>query len=890
VLPDICIDIDSGLTTTLPSNAHELRQATITRETTNLPDLASGGARSDALTIHFAQSNRDTNPAKKNLAARRAGALLPLTLLAFSVSVAAQETDTEEKRLATVVSTGVRGAERTVAESPAPIDVISGDAVRKSGRAGLSEVLSKLLPSMNFGSNNGGLGQINRPLTNRSLAPAYTLVLVNGKRRHKTAFPASGSVDNSGANAVDLDTIPVSAVQRIEVLKDSAAAQYGSDAVAGVINVILKDASSGGHISAQTGQLFEGNGESSQIEGDTGFELGDGGFLHLSADVRKRNATTYNNKATGSNWFALPNGQPDPREASWDRDGLHNGDPELKNYNLGYNAALPISNGLELYSNGTYGEQDAVIGNNKRRANGDGNILELFPNGYFPTNDIHSEDFQALAGIRGDLGEWKWDISSSLGRNRVEHASDFTINPSLGPTSPTSFSDLGTWQNTEWTNNLDVSRGYDIGLVKPLQVSWGAELRRERFQTFAGDEIGYRNGGYIYPALQPNGNRNPLAGQPAQVGAQAATIVRPEYEVDIERKSYATYLDLGINPTEKWYVGLAGRFEHFDDSSGNTFNGKFNSRYDFTDTFAIRGTVGSGFRAPSLTQIAFTDANSLTARNPDGSIVPALNLLAPVDSDVAKALGAEDLKAEKTFNLGAGFVWRPLPSWNLTADAYQIDIKDRISRTEAIYGPALAPILTEAGLNSGYRVSYYANAFDTRTRGVDVVSDYTWRPQALGLVRWTAAFNYNKTTITGRKAAPDVLSSLGSNSGGSLTWVGRAREGDLTEATPKTKWVLGANWLINDFDINLQTTRYGKVKALQQLESGDRSFGAKWITDLDVSYALTDAITVSLGGINIFDVRPDDNAVANNTGGYIYGNPPFSPAGGFWYTKLAYDF
>lgn len=825
--------------------------------------------------------------------APRQRGLLPLTLLAMSVSlgVQAQEADkTEEKQLATVVSTGVRGVERTVADSPAPIDVVSGEALRKSGRAGLSEALSKLLPSMNFGSNNGGLGQINRPLTNRSLAPAYTLVLVDGKRRHKTAFPASGSVDNSGANAVDLDTIPVAAIERIEVLKDSAAAQYGSDAVAGVINIILKSTASGGHISAQTGALYQGDGDSRQVEGDTGFEIGDGGFVHLSGDVRKRGAATYNDKATGSNWFPLANGQPDPREASWDRVGLKNGDPELKNYNLGFNAALPVGNGVELYSNGTFGEQDAVIGNNKRRANGDGNILELFPDGYFPKNNIHSKDYQGLVGARGDWQQWRWDVSSSLGRNRVEHASDFTINPSLGPNSPTSFNDLGAWQNTEWVNNLDLSRGYDIGLPKPLQVSWGLEFRKERFQTFAGDEIGYRNGGYIYPALQPNGNPNPLAGRPAQIGAQAATIVRPEYAVDIERKSYASYLDLGLNPTDKWYVDVAGRFEHFDDSSGNTFNGKFNSRYDFTDTFAIRGTVGSGFRAPSLTQVGFADANSLTARNPDGTIVPALNLRAPVDSTVAKALGAESLKAEKTWNLGAGFVWRPLPAWNLTADAYQINIKDRISSTEALYGPALSSILTDAGLAPGYRVSYYANAFDTRTRGLDLVSDYTWRLQDLGTVRWTAAFNYNKTTILSRRAPPSVLSGLGANTGGSLTWVGRAREGDLTEATPKTKWVLGANWLIRDFDINLQATRYGKVKALQQLESGDRSFGAKWITDLDVSYAVTDAMTVSVGGTNIFDVRPDANAVANNTGGYIYGTPPFSPAGGYWYTKVAYDF
>ncbi|PQZ89363.1 MULTISPECIES: TonB-dependent siderophore receptor [Pseudomonas] len=798
---------------------------------------------------------------------------LHLSLLTSSVLLAAvpafADTAQEDAKLdtVTVISTGLRGQQRTVADSPAPIDVINSDQLLKTGRAELSEAIAKLLPSFNFGTNIAGYNSVTRPLSNRSLGPAYTLVLVNGKRRHNGATGQRGSIDNSGANAVDIDLIPVSAVDHIEVLKDSAAAQYGSDAVAGVINIILKNTQSGGHLETSYGQLFSGQGETIKVAGDQGFELGEGGFFHFSADARKRGSASWNDKADSSvRAFNDP-----AKEAAWDRVAIKNGDPDLKAFNLAYNAELPLED-LTLYSFSTYGERDAEAANYFRLPTGTGAVPEVFPDGYFPLNNIKDRDYQLLFGGKGEWAEWNWDLSTTYGRNNVHHSSDLNINPSLGTASPTRFDNLATFRFEQWVNNLDFTRRYDslFNLTSPVQVSAGIEHRWEHFSTFAGDPEGYVTGTY-----------------PAASGAQAAVTIRPEDEVSLIRNNYAGYLDLGFDLTDRWFLDLAGRIEHFDDDSGNTFGLKLNSRYELTDTVAVRGTVGTGFRAPSLTQIGYTVADNRVALDANGNVVPAVTRLTPSGSNLAKALGGDDLKPEKSRNLGLGLTWQPAPRTSVTADAYLIDIDDRIALTSNIYdrgNGAINSILTAQGVPSGTWVNYYTNAFDTRTKGLDVVADHTTSLDAFGDVRWSLGFNWNKTTIEGTRDTPGALANSG------VTLVGRDRQGDLTDASPKTKWILGANWKVSDLAVNLQTARYGAVKTLAVNPSGDRSFGAKWITDLDISYTFVDSLTVSVGGTNIFDVRPDKHAVYSNLGLAAYGNPPFYPGGGYWYTKLAYDF
>lgn len=798
---------------------------------------------------------------------RHLSALTTALLLAGLAPITQAASNDARLDTVTVISTGVRGQERTVADSPAPIDVINSEQLLKTGRAELSEAISRLLPSFNFGTNIAGYNSVTRPLSNRSLGPAYTLVLVNGKRRHNGAVGQRGNIDNSGANAVDIDLIPVSAVDHIEILKDSAAAQYGSDAVAGVINIILKSSASGGHVESSYGQLYSGQGETIKVAGDQGFKLGENGFFHLSADARKRGDAAWNDKADSSvRAFRDP-----VKEAAWDRVAIRNGDPEIKAFNLAYNAELPLD-ALTLYSYATYGERDAEAYNYFRLPTGTAAVPELFPDGYYPLNNIKDRDYQFLFGGKGERADWHWDLSTTYGRNNIHHSSDFNINPSLGTATPTRFDNLATFRFEQWVNNFDLTRRYDslFGLTSPVQVSAGLEHRWERFSTFAGEPEAYITGNY-----------------PAASGAQAAVTLRPEDEVSLIRNNYAAYLDLGFDLTDRWFLDLAGRVEHYDDDSGNTFGLKLNSRYELTDQVAVRGTVGTGFRAPSLTQIGYTVADNRVAIDVNGNVVPAVTRLTPSDSGLAAALGGDALKPEKSRNLGFGVTWQPAPRTSITADAYLIDIDDRITLTSNLYDQGngvINGILQSQGVARGTWVNYYTNAYDTRTKGLDIVADHSTDFGAWGDVRWSLAFNWNKTSIE------DVRDTPASLAGSGVTLVGRDREGDLTVASPETKWILGANWKLDDLAINLQTTRFGSVKTLAVNPSGDRSFGAKWITDLDIAYTFFDQLTVSVGATNLFDVRPDKHAVYSPLGLAPYGNPPFHPGGGYWYSKIAYDF
>ncbi|HEX7872903.1 MAG TPA: TonB-dependent receptor [Sphingobium sp.] len=794
-----------------------------------------------------------------------------------------------------IIVTGVRGGKpRTVAESPAPIDVIQSSALANAtGRADLAESLSRLLPSINFGQTTAGINSVVRPLSNRGLGPAYTLVLVNGKRRHNGALLTNGGGDTSGVNPVDFDIIPLSSVAYVEVLKDSAAAQYGSDAVAGVVNVVLKNSPKGFHAGASVGSLYGGQGDLwvYKAEADAGFKLGeDGGFLHISADARKRGLAWWNFFSSDLPYSPASN----PKNATWNGDGAHNGDPEVKAINLGYNAELPISGVTTLYSFGTYGKRDTVIGNNYRRPNGLASFDSVFPNGYYPLNNTDESDYQFLLGARGEVSGWKWDFSSTYGKNRNRQFSDFTINPSLGPTGPTRFDNLATYQFEQWVTNLDVTRGFDIGLAEPLQISAGAEYRVDRFSTFAGDPDAYRNGGYIFKAGDQDGNPN--VGKAASVGAQAGVILSPGDEVRLTRHSVAGYLDLGIYPVKDWYVGIAGRVEHYDDSSGTTVGGKVNSRYDFSPAIAIRGTIGTGFRAPSLSQIGYAQTDSRTGTNPvTGVQGPSLSKIVTPASIIGRALGAQDLKPEKSFNLGLGVVLRPLDRVNITIDGYQVTVRDRISRTGTLLGPAVGRILIANGLTGGEYITYFANIADTRSRGVDVVADTTQPLGNWGKLGLSAAYNYNRTKILRVADTPAALTALApTNTGGSLIYLTRAVRGDLTVTQPRTKLIFTANLDAGPFNVNAQLTRFGAYQYIRsEIVSQDAYFGAKWITDLTVSYTLAKTVRFTVGAANLFDVRPDRNGqvtTATGSASSVYGQSPFSAAGGFYYGKISVDF
>ncbi|MBX8494974.1 TonB-dependent receptor [Pseudomonas cichorii] len=784
-------------------------------------------------------------------------------------AVQAQETASNSSdTLSTVVVTGNRGAEqRTVTSSPVPIDVVSARQLQSTGKPGLMEALSAVIPSLTLPEKTGwdASGMARAPNL-RGLSAAEVLVLVNGKRRHTSATLNINGI-NTGAAPADLDFIPISAIDHVEVLRDGAAAQYGSDAIAGVINIILKADTSGTAVT-NAGIGYDGKKQTVQQSLNKGFEIGDGGIVQLALDARSQND---DNKASANGYTY---------EQALDRAGKSTyggyGTPKINLLTLGYNAELPVSDDLSLYSFTTYSRRKAEQGQNFRLPTITNTITtgpNGYPGGYVPIWYIDEEDFQAAFGAKGQVGEWDWDLSSTYGRNEAEQGTERNQNPSLGEATPNHFTS-GTWIATELTTNLDFKRGFDIGLQKPLDLSYGFEHRRDGYEVQEGDWASYANGGYCV-----------APGNCASSGAQVTNGISPDEASSATRNSVASYVDVGFNPLPQWYLGTALRYEHYNQGVGATRSGKLTTRYDFTPEFAVRATVSNGFRAPSLANSLFS-ARSTTYGVVNG-VYQSINFgVLPVASGAAQALGAEDLKPERSTNFSLGFTLTPTDRLSLTTDAYVINIRDRITLTGTLLGDEVTQVLQNNGINSTLGGQYFINGADTRTKGVDVVGNYRQDLGAFGSVKWTAAFNWNQTEILSYKASTTIL-------GTSYDLMDREARNDVTGIQPRTKLILGGDWSIEKFTINLALTRYGSYKEVNDSanRSLDRIYAAKWITDLDVGYNLTKDLNIAVGAKNLFDVYPKKQGIPSNTMTSSYGTySPFGFTGGYYYTRLTYAF
>ncbi|MBV8500305.1 MAG: TonB-dependent receptor [Paucibacter sp.] len=786
--------------------------------------------------------------------------------------------------LDSVIVTGNRGYARTVSDSPAPIDVISGEQIQKlGGNTALRDALAQLLPSfLTTTQSSLSADSIARPAGLRGLSGAHVLVLVNGKRRHNSAIVSLAPNNQSnGSNPVDLDLIPVSAIDHIEVLRDGAAAQYGSDAIAGVLNIILKSSSQGGSSDTTIGARHKydnggkDNGSTVQQTLDWGLALPRQGYLNLAADGKYQQATVRNTDATGAFYYPV-NGQADPREATVNKKVYAGGLPEIKALNLSYNAEAPVDDTLAFYSFGTVSARDGRVGQNFRRPNSLNIIPSLYPDGTAPVYTLSERDFQLAGGARLESAGWAWDVSSTYGVDHVQNGSDHTLNASLGPTSPTSFNTF-TGKFTQWTNNLDATRGIDVGLKKPLQTSWGLEHRQEKYETVSGDPLSYQFGAYVFPS-------GPLAGKLATTGAQGAITVTPGDEAHLKRSSYAAYVDFGLNPSEHWFVGLAGRAEHYDDGSGNTTSGKLATRYELSSQLSLRATVSNGFRAPALTQAGFAQtSNQYNIVNGVNQFVQSKSV--QVGSALGQALGASTLMPEKSRNLSLGLSYTPIKLLSLTVDAYRIELKDRIAQTGFLQGAAVNALLVANGFQAGQSIKYFANAIDTRTTGVDVVGDYTQDLASAGKLRWSLGYNYNKTSITHIRDNPSQLAGLG------LTLFDRAAQGAITHSNPRSKLILGENWRNNDWEVNLRETRYGGNQLLNVNPIYDQVYAARWLTDLEVGYRIGGKATLSVGANNLFNTYPSRNTVPDTNGFPPYSSiSPFGLYGAFYYTRLSVVF
>ncbi|MGY0505450.1 TonB-dependent receptor plug domain-containing protein [Luteimonas sp. e5] len=780
--------------------------------------------------------------------------------LAIATPALAQDpaqTEREKSALDTVIVTGTRALDRTVAESPAPIDVISREALQATGSTELATALARALPSLNFPrpALTDGTSAI-RPAQLRGLAPDQVLVLVNGKRRHTSSLLNLNGTMGRGSAPVDLNTIPVSAIDRVEVLRDGASAQYGSDAIAGVVNVILKGSREGGSIGMTTGKTSAGDGEQWQLAGDAGFPLGEAGSLHLSAQVGTQERT---NRARP---FA---GTPSPTQPQLGQKAFVIGDPSVDFGAVSLNTRIKLGENVELYGWGTASHRDITSYAFFRAPNNPTqNIPSIYPDGFLPRINNISRDRSAVLGVRGVIaGEWDWDLSYNYGWNDLAFHTRNTLNASLGPTSPREFYD-GTLETTQNIVNLDFRRGFEIGLAAPLNLAFGAEYRYDKWNQSPGEY-----GSYAQPDLSRPG------------GAQGFPGFSPAVSGHYDRKSHALYVDAETDITAAFTLGGAVRYEDFSDFGDKT-SGKLSARYAFNPVFALRGTVSTGFRAPSLPQQYFQTVSTVYL---PGVSTPFEIRTFPASSAIAQAFGAEPLKPETSRSASLGLVMQPANGLYVTIDAYQVDVDDRIVLSSNLTGEGVRALLEAQGIFGVNGGRYFTNAVDTRTRGVDVVGQYRWQ-FAAGALDLTAAYNHTRTKITRIAPNPPQLEQSGLN----LERIDRTETGRIEKGFPRDKFMLGGVWSSANWEFSLTGTRYGSVQTTPNNAANDQTYGAKWLTDIAASYKL-DGWKFTLGADNVFDVYPDENIFANSTNGqFPYSNSsPFGFNGAYVYGKVGFS-
>lgn len=826
-----------------------------------------------------------------------AGVAMPVTV---PVAQAQEEAAAAENAtLDMIIVTGTRRQDRTIADSPVPVDVISNELLTNQGYTETNKVLNSLVPSFNFPQPSITDGtDVVRPATLRGLGPDQTLVLINGKRRHVTALLNMNGSVGRGTAAVDMNLIPAAAMQRIEVLRDGASAQYGSDAIAGVLNIVLKNASEGGSATVSYGKYIttmEGvpnvtglvsnngvyarnadgtyqvtsdgerkarDGATLTLTGNIGLPLGGSGFINATGEFRDRNATNRSGYDTRQQYTAAN----DPRESTFDRLNHRYGDPKTKDLNVFINAGVDLSEAVELYGFLSYGQRDGESAGFYRRSNDARNrnwsastttFVPYYADGFLPLIVTDLEDFSGALGIKGELGEWNWDLSLVHGSNSFDFRVENSFNTSFGDQSQTEF-DSGGLRFNQQTANLDIQRTFDPAAIDTISLAAGAEFRHENFKIRPGEPQSYQAG----PFATSNG---------AAAGAQVFPGFREA--IDAGRHNVSAYSEADADVSERWNVSAAVRFEDYSDF-GSDWNGKIASRFKVMDALAIRGGLSTGFRAPSLHQQYY---QTQSTNNVNGVLVEIGTF--PVDHPVSRALGSQDLKPETSVNYSAGLVLSPFQSLNITADYYRIDVDDRIVVTENLQGAQVEALLRAAGYNNITSARFFINGIDTTTEGVDVVSSYRMsfdNDMRLGL---TAAFNYNRTKVTREAVLPTLPG---------LDLFARVETLRIEKGQPRTKLVLSGDWDWKAFGLTARTTRYGNVLSPGTTEADDLLIEASWVTDLELRYQMMKRVQLAVGSNNLFDVYPTNTPTGARkspyTGNYSTNNyflpySSFSPYG-----------
>ena len=752
-----------------------------------------------------------------------------------------------------VVIVGSRSHNRTVTETPVAIDVIPiKDIVLTSGQMDVNQLLQYVAPSFNANKQSGADGSDHvDPASIRGLGPDQTLVLINGKRRHQSSLINIFGTRGRGSTGTDLNTIPASAIERIEILRDGASAQYGSDAIAGVINIVLKSDVNTFTGNLNTGITQEGDGEQYQLSGNYGIQLGAKGYANLTLDYLDKEKT---------------NRPADPEKFDiWRRQF---GDASSSNFSAVLNSALPINEQSEFYAFGIFNFRDTDAFAWTREADSDRNIPAIYPNGFDPHIQSRITDKSLSAGFRSKLKNWDVDFNNTYGSNRFHYYVDGSLNASLLEMSPTRF-DAGGFELAQNTTGLHFTQFFK-NVLAGTNVAFGTEYRVENYKIFAGEEASYRNYGIIDTVINGRVRQFDVLGRPS--GSQGFPGFRPENELSEFRTNIGAYIDTEFDFTDAFMINAAARFENYSDF-GSALTGKLASRLEITDNLAIRGSLSTGFRAPSLAQIYF----NTTFTDFEGG-QPIDKVIARNNSPITRTLGIPELKQEKSVNASLGFTGS-FRNFTATIDGYYVKIKDRIVLTGAFEDtdPQIGDNLQALGVSAA---QFFTNAVDTRTLGLDAIFTYS---TLLGNnpLNISYAANFNDLELKDIKTSPRLA-------GKEETYFGLREQKFLIASAPPSKMNLIADYKVNNWNFNVKLNRFGKIVLIDWLGEED-VYEPKITTDLAVSRSFSKNLALTLGAVNIFNVYPTEQDTETESGG-LWDPVQMGISGAFYYARVRFSF
>ena len=806
---------------------------------------------------------------------------------------------------------------RTNVESTAPVDVVTAEEISHVGKTETGRVLSTLAPSYISTPQTIADGSDHvDPAALRGLGPDQVLVLVNGKRRHKSSLLNVNGTYGRGTVGTDLNAIPVDSIKRIEVLRDGAASQYGSDAIAGVINIVTKDYTDLLDVTSMSGETASRDGFQLKTGANYGFKIGRKGFLNITGDFLKKNPTNRSGQYNGFIFVPAPatGATQDQVMAAQQADanalamrGLTRDDFRMREGEAGaedamgaYNLEIPIDESATFYSFGDLGHRNGNAAGFNRFPNATTQVVPaLHPIGFLP--EIHStiNDLEVTAGVKRK-GDWTVDVSITHGQNAFQFNVENSNNASLGALSPTSF-DAGTLSSQQTLGDLDLQHRIDTGVVKSLTFVAGTEVRTESYKITPGDDASWEFGPDNQWATDPSKVVRTPDNKVPVPGAQVFPGFQPSNAVDRTRNNVGVYAGFESEIIKGLNADIGGRYENYSDF-GNSFTGKAAVRVPLGSALALRGAVSTGFRAPSLQQLWFNSTSTVFINDlTTGMLVPnqtlTLNNANPI---VRNAFGIPELKQETSQNASAGLTLRPMDNLSITADGYFIRLKNRITLTNAFQvttpgaaGMVIRQILAPfPGVTSA---QFFANAVDTDTMGADIVADYAINTGA-GTLLFSSALNLTKTEVKdvhAPKQLSDTFASVSPQDFANL-YFDRLARNRLEDTVPHVKGHASLRYNLRQLTAMVRANYYGQVRYRPVVTTDSQTFSPKTLFDAELGYQVTKNMQLTVGGDNLFNTFPDQNTKPNNlfNNRLIYNRnvSQFGLNGGFYYGKLELTF